>query len=486
MILRRCLLPSVILVPLFVSGCLDVEYVPTDTGDARDTAEDAADVPDISQDTAALDTRDVATDSTPSDTADTADSCQPTNNGREICDDVDNDCDGETDERTNCLFVVKLPETHQARAVSVDMKGEYAYVAGNVPESKSAPKGQTDIFVSKFDMSGQEKWTETLRSPGEDNLNDIEMLSGMVTLVGRTGGDLHGASKNTAGEDGFIATLSSQGMDAKVGYLGTKDSGDIPDVDSDEILATVGNHSPMNGNVFGSMTVFDPNNLSIAWSKDKKLQGSQLKYRRVSNTGSRIWVLSQTQPMEKFHFHLTLYDGLDETEKSTKMDVVSTSYYEEIGFDADKNGPVICGSTNSNIGGPNAGAWDAFVVKFDGNMSRSWSRQLGSQKTERCIDVRAHRQGFFVSGYTTGKLKNSSALGRADAFLARYDRTANLSWVRTLGGPGSDQPRSFSIADDKAIRCLLAESDGPFEGLEAPSSVDQKALICMDLNPAGK
>ena len=93
-------------------------------------------------------------------------------------------------------------------------------------------------------------------------------------------------------------------------------------------------------------------------------------------------------------------------------------------FDIDSEDNIyVTGYTNSNLGGPNQGGYDTWVVKYDPEGNQLWSQQLGTsdREYEYGTDVAANDFGeVFVTGLTSGSLGQANA-GAEDAWVAKLD-----------------------------------------------------------------
>lgn len=118
------------------------------------------------------------------------------------------------------------------------------------------------------------------------------------------------------------------------------------------------------------------------------------------------------------------------------------------GVATDTNGNVfISGTTEGALAGVYKGGGDAWVAKFDAGGKLLWKRQLGGTKTSNnstsdnsTIDssrgVATDTQGnVYISGSTTGGLAGANR-ENGDAWVAKYDTTGKLLWVRQLGSSG--------------------------------------------------
>ncbi|MEX2308882.1 MAG: SBBP repeat-containing protein [Pirellulales bacterium] len=144
------------------------------------------------------------------------------------------------------------------------------------------------------------------------------------------------------------------------------------------------------------------------------------------------------------------------------------------GVSADGLGNVyVSGSTVGNLGDTNAGAWDAFVSKYDAAGSLVWTRQLGTIGNDHGYGVSADGLGsVYISGITGGNLSGSSP-GGYDAFLSKYDADGGLLWTRQLGGTGDDESHGIS-ADRHGNVYISGATEG---GMSGPSAGEYDAFV---------
>jgi len=104
----------------------------------------------------------------------------------------------------------------QASGVAVDPRGDIVITGFSeraLPGSVEANRGGSDVFVAKFDTSGQQLWVRQLGSDQNDAPGGITTdPSGDILVVGRTAGLMDGAPEGRAGSyDGFVARLDPAG-----------------------------------------------------------------------------------------------------------------------------------------------------------------------------------------------------------------------------------------------------------------------------------
>jgi hypothetical protein len=124
--------------------------------------------------------------------------------------------------------------------------------------------------------------------------------------------------------------------------------------------------------------------------------------------GNRLW----TRQVEPF------YSGL----------------YPYFSVSADSLGNVFfSGTTDGDIGGPNAGVTDAFVGKFNSNGDLLWTRQFGTDRHNASRDVQSDGLGNVYVPSETQVSVPWASWGQMDAGLSKYDTNGALLWSKQYG-----------------------------------------------------
>jgi prepilin-type N-terminal cleavage/methylation domain-containing protein len=90
------------------------------------------------------------------------------------------------------------------------------------------------------------------------------------------------------------------------------------------------------------------------------------------------------------------------------------------------------------------GVNDALLLKFDSSGNLSWSKTFGGGGNDMGTSVaQTSDGGYIVTGRT-----NSFGAGGNDALLSKFDSSGNLSWSKTVGGPGFDMGYSVAQTSD--------------------------------------
>jgi len=109
-------------------------------------------------------------------------------------------------------------------------------------------------------------------------------------------------------------------------------------------------------------------------------------------------------------------------------------------------GVYLAGGTEGSLGGPQAGASDPWLARYDGAGNQLWIRQFGTGFVQVAFAATSDGAGgLYVSGPTGGNLAGPSS-GADDAWLARYDSAGNQLWIRQFGSSADDTPY-FASAD---------------------------------------
>jgi len=109
---------------------------------------------------------------------------------------------------------------------------------------------------------------------------------------------------------------------------------------------------------------------------------------------------------------------------------------------------LIAGQTDDDLGAGFAGQSDAFLVAYDRDGKRLWTQQLGTSAVDYANAVATDANGnVFVTGITEGDLLTPNA-GGVDVFVAAYDPGGNRLWAHQLGTPTDEQANAIAVGAD--------------------------------------
>ena len=251
------------------------------------------------------------------------------------------------------------------------------YISGYTHGDLGGPNaGSGDPFLRKFDSGGNEVWTTQIGSSSLDYSWSVAVdASGYAYISGHTYGDIGGP--NAGEEDAYLSKFDSSGNEVWTTQIGTSDRDDSKSVALDA-----------SGNIYISGTTESNLGGASAGGKDAYLS-------KFDSGGNEIW--------------------------TTQIGTSSTDFSYSVAVDASGN-VYISGGTYGDLGGPNAGWSDAFLSKFDSGGNEVWTTQIGTDRRDSGWSVAVDASGnVYITGDTTyGDLGGPNA-GGTDVFLVKYE-----------------------------------------------------------------
>jgi len=143
---------------------------------------------------------------------------------------------------------------------------------------------------------------------------------------------------------------------------------------------------------------------------------------------------------------------------------VASYMTEGCGIAVDSSGnSYVAGWTEANLEagtGSATGEVEFFIAKYDKDGTRSWVKQLGGSASTFSpgLAVAVDSSGnSYVTGYTDADLDGAgpgALTGTYDIFVAKYDTSGTLQWVKQLGATGAENYGN-SIAVDQNGNCYV-------------------------------
>ncbi len=253
-------------------------------------------------------------------------------------------------------------------SVAVDATGN-AYISG-----WSGYGDNSNAFVTKFDAAGNELWYKSIGTTSNDLSNAVAVDAfGNVYISGLTEGSLGGPLAGSS--DAFLTKIDPLGNELWSTQIG----------------------GPSSDNSFG-VAVDAAGNAYISGITSVGLDG-------LSTGGPDAF--------------LAKYDLSGNKLWATEIGSVNYDKGSSVAVDAAGNA-YISGDTSGSLGGSNAGGWDAFLTKFDPTGAELWSIQIGTAGYDHSYSVALDATGnTYISGGTQGNLGGPNA-GDYDAFLTKF------------------------------------------------------------------
>jgi len=338
--------------------------------------------------------------------------------------------------------------------VTVDADGNVyvsGYTAGGLDGNTSA--GDYDIFLVKYDGTGTKQWTIQLGTSSIDVGTGVATnAAGNIYVGGYTAGDLDG-NGNAGGYDLFLVKYDASGTRQWTRQLGTSAYdwclGLAVDSSANIYLTgyTAGDLDG-NTNAGGSdmiLVKYDEAGTK-QWTRQLGTSSSDVSNGVAADAGGNIYVAGTTAGdldgntgAGEYDVFLVKYNS--EGTKQWTRQLGTTSFDYASGIAVDTSGNIyICGSTFGDLdGNTSAGSYDMFLVKYDAAGDRQWTRQMGTSTSDWGISVATDTGGnVYVAGHTNGGMDGNTSAGGSDIFLVKYNSAGLKQWTRQSGTSASD------------------------------------------------
>jgi len=333
------------------------------------------------------------------------------------------------------------------RAISVDGIGN-VYISGDTDGNLGAPNlGSSDVFVSKYDTAGSLLWTRQLGSSSYDVSTGVSADSlGNVYIVGNTDGNLGGV--NQPGTDLFVSKYDSTGNFQWTRQIATATPNGIPAVAADG-LGNVYVASNTNTSLGQPIIGFDDAFIrkydsagNILWTRQVGSSGSDIALGVTADRLGNVFISGDTNGSIVGTGHgwdtfVSKFDSAGNPQWTRQFGTIAED--SGSGIAADGLGNVVTGGrTNGNLAGTNAGDYDAFIAKFDTAGTVKWTRQFGTSEYDESPAVWADQFGnIYAGGTTNGYLGAGNNMG-GDVFVRKYDSFGNPDWTNQILSPNFD------------------------------------------------
>ncbi|MBD1915162.1 MULTISPECIES: SBBP repeat-containing protein [Cyanophyceae] len=330
--------------------------------------------------------------------------------------------------------------------IDTDNQGNF-YVTGTTAGDLAEPKQaeELDTFVAKYDSNGNQTW---IRQVGQNVVFNafnlaVDKETGDVFI---SGADLKTDPVSFLEDDTFVIKFDTDGNQQWLtetgvsGFLSFDESYGLTVAQDGSVYATGWTSGDLGG----------PN----AGLYDNWLA----KYDNA--TGATEWIVQYGTPDYEWSWDV-------------RTDSVGNVY--------------TTGWTLGDLGGTNAGSFDAYLAKFDDQGNLLWTEQFGTSDDDQAYSLYIDKNdNIFIGGYTDGSLGGSNA-GSFDAWIAKYDQSGNQSWITQFGTSNRDELYGL-VADDLGNLyatgvtqgSLGALNNGSFDGWTAKLDAASGTLLTFD------
>jgi hypothetical protein len=349
-------------------------------------------------------------------------------------------------------------------------------------EGQTSSGGQ-DVFLTKFGPDGTKAWTRLIGGAGLEWDFDLTTgTDGSIYSVGYSNSTIFDGQTTQGREDVFITKYSTDGTKVWTQLLGGEynDWGYAITTGSDGSIYASG--VTLSDNLDGQARLGAPQGYDAFITKYDP-NGTKLWTRRAGGTG-QDWGRGITAGTDGSvyvgGFSNSSFDGLT---NSGGYDAFVIKYNPDgskawtrlVGGSGNETGYALTTGTDGSVylsgktasttfdGQTNSGGEDAFLTKITPDGTRGWTRFLGGSGNEVSrIVITGIDSGIFVAGDTTSSTVDGQTVrGGRDAFITKYKPDGTKDWTRLLGGDGLEEGDGLAIDSSGGVYV---------SGLTAPTS----------------
>jgi hypothetical protein len=329
------------------------------------------------------------------------------------------------------------PQDDQGKAITTDMSGNL-FIAGFFNSTAAFgttnlnSSGARDAFVAKVDRSGNFIWVRQVTGDGDDEAYGAGTdQNGNVYVGGNfpsASAGFGGTTLSTrGGDDIFLAKYDGTGN-----FLWVRQAGGIAHDTVVELSMDSAANCYLAG-YFRATATFGSSNITVNGSTTY----ADAYFAKYDKDGNFQWVRG---------FGGSGHDVTYRTVVDDSGNNFVTGYF---------NSTVNFGGTNLTSNGNN----DIFLAKYNSGGTLLWARQAGGTAadvgTSLAVDANGNVYvcGYFRNSANFGSI-NLTSRGNTDVFIAKYDGSGNLHWIRQGGGGGQDY--AWSLVLDGDANCYVA------------------------------
>jgi hypothetical protein len=321
-----------------------------------------------------------------------------------------------------------------AYAVATDTSGNI-YITGSTGGSLPGwtNLGGKDIFLAKFDSSGNQIFVNQFGTNQDDVAYGIAIdSSGNIYITGSTGGTL--GTTSAGGLDIFLAKFDYSGNSIFTQQFGTNQDdtgyGVIAD-NSGNIYITGSTKGILGSSSFGQLDVFlakfnssGGNQFIVQFGSDQDDVGYSISLYGIDNiyiAGSTGGSLPGNTSSGLTDIFLANFNSSGANQFLRQLGTAGRDIGNSVAVDGGGNVYVV-GSTEGGLLGNSAfGMSDMFLVKFNSTGVTQFARQLGTPLNDIAFGLAIMGTDIYITGSTEGNLDGKPSFGQADMFLVKYD-----------------------------------------------------------------
>ncbi len=300
-----------------------------------------------------------------------------------------------------------------ALGVAADSEGNaisVGYTRGSIDDTNtSANIGRYDGFIAKYDKDGNKTFIKQIGTSSYDWITGVVTSGTDIYITGYTYGNMDdtNGSAQQGSYDGFVAKYDKNGNEVFSKQFGTTSTDYINAVTIDS-----GNNIYVAGYTYGTFT--DETRVG-------SYDGFIVKY---NSSGTKQW--------------------------AKQFGTTSTDYITGVATDSNNN-IYVSGYTYGTFDA-RIGSYDGFIVKYDDNGTKDWTRQFGTTSTDYITSVAVDSSNnIYAVGYSYGKLADETRLGSYDGIIVKYNDEGVQQYAKQFGTSSVDYIKDIAIDSSNNI-----------------------------------
>lgn len=301
--------------------------------------------------------------------------------------------------------------------------------------------GKRDVFIAKFNSDGQKQWLKQWGTSEDEFIHSLSINEdGDIYAIGKTSGSFDNYL-NAGKYDIFLTKFNNTGDIQWTKQWGTNENDNV------SFIKIINNNNIyITGWIFdgsGGYTSSDKNDIFLIKINNeneefiKQWTTLNMVIDVTINNNEEVYVISDTESLsdensdiKKNNILLTKFNI--KGEEQWKNNMGSSGSDGAYSLITRNRNIYITGKTRGSFAGSsNKGETDAFLAKFDDKGDKLWIKQWGTSEMDTGQSIVIDSNGnAFVSGETMGSFDGYENESISDVFLSKFDKDGNKLWTK--------------------------------------------------------
>ncbi len=318
---------------------------------------------------------------------------------------------------------------------SVQQTSDDGYIIAGGTYSFGA--GDSDVYLTKIDIAGDELWSQTFGGEGYDLGTSVQqttdggyIIAGCTFSYGAGNRDVYLIKTDANGNESWSQTFGGSANDWGYNVQQTNDGGYI----------IAGSTQSIGAGGYDVYLIKTDESGNEQWNETFGESGNDEGYSVQQTTDGGYIIAGLIHPNgTSIYVYLIKTDSIGNESWSRTFGGDDNDFGKSVQQTSD-DGYIIVGLTDSF----GAGSRDVYLIKTDSNGNDSWTQTYGGSGYDRSMNGQLTTDGgCIISGWT-----ESFGVGGYDVYLIKTDSNGNESWSVTFGGNDHDYGYSVQQTSD--------------------------------------